>query len=150
MRSQPPCSWELMICFALSCDNGVHYKRLGDDFDTNLSSAESSWCMVEFNEASFVHFPFQDNFTPWPFMPKEYCHCLCLSVCTLSICPWTLLCPHNNSSQIWARITKFAPNLHRETLSAGIENGGHWRWPSRSCQLSILKNSIQHRSCILI
>ena len=43
-----------------------------------------------------------------------------------------LACPHDNSSQIWARITKFAPNMHPEILWAGIENGGHWPWPSRS------------------
>ena len=41
-------------------------------------------------------------------------------------------CPHDNSSLIWATITKFAPNMHSAILSAGIENGGHWLWPSRS------------------
>ena len=43
-----------------------------------------------------------------------------------------LACPHDKSSQIWARITKFAPSVHHGILSAGIENGGHWPWPSRS------------------
>ena len=43
-----------------------------------------------------------------------------------------LACPCDNSSQIWARITKFAPNMHAVTLSAVIENEGHWPWPSRS------------------
>ena len=33
---------------------------------------------------------------------------------------------------IWARITKFAPNMHLWIISAGIENGRHWPWPSRS------------------
>ena len=42
------------------------------------------------------------------------------------------VCPPDNSSQIWARITKFAPNMQPGILSAGIENGGHWPWPSRS------------------
>ena len=35
-------------------------------------------------------------------------------------------------SQIWAGITKFAPYMYTGILSAGIENGGHWPWPSRS------------------
>ena len=41
-------------------------------------------------------------------------------------------CPHDNSSQTWAKITKFAPSMHHGILSAGIENGGHWPWLSRS------------------
>ena len=43
-----------------------------------------------------------------------------------------LACPHSNSSQIWVWITKFAPNMHPLILLAGITNGGHWPWPSRS------------------
>ena len=53
-------------------------------------------------------------------------------------------CPHENLSQIWARITKFAPSMHHGILSAGIENGGHWLWPSRSfwpLWLRIIANS---------
>ena len=42
-----------------------------------------------------------------------------------------LICLHNNSSQIWARITKFARKMHPEILLVGNENGGHWPWPSR-------------------
>ena len=34
--------------------------------------------------------------------------------------------------QILPRYTKFAPNMLCGILSAGIENGGHWPWPSRS------------------
>ena len=41
---------------------------------------------------------------------------------------WNLICPVNKSSQIWARITKFAPNMHPGILWAGIENRGHWPW----------------------
>ena len=66
-------------------------------------------------------------FSPWPFRPKGYC-CLHLSV-RPSV---NFTCPHDNSSQIWSRITKFAPNMHLGILWAGIENGGHWPWPSRS------------------
>ena len=47
-------------------------------------------------------------------------------------------CPRHNSSQIWARITKFALNTHHGILSAGIENWGHWMWNSRSFWLRIL------------
>ena len=49
----------------------------------------------------------------------------------------------DNSFKIWARITKFAPKMHLEILSAGIENGSHWPWPSSSfCPLwvRILEN----------
>ena len=37
-------------------------------------------------------------------------------------------CPCDNSSQVLARITKFAPNMHPGILSAGIENGSLWPW----------------------
>ena len=37
-----------------------------------------------------------------------------------------LACPSGNSSQIWAWITQFAPNMHPGILLAGIENGVHW------------------------
>ena len=53
-------------------------------------------------------------------------------------------CPCNYPSQIWARITKFAPNMLPGILSTGIENGGHWPWPLRSLWpfwLRILENS---------
>ena len=43
-----------------------------------------------------------------------------------------LACPRDNSSQIWTGITKFTPNMHPGIFSAGIDNGGHWPWPSRS------------------
>ena len=42
------------------------------------------------------------------------------------------LCPHDNSSQIWVGITKFAPNMRHWIRLVGIENRGHWPWPSRS------------------
>ena len=40
--------------------------------------------------------------------------------------------PHDNSSQIWARIPKFTTNMHPGIFSAGIENVNHGHWPSRS------------------
>ena len=69
-------------------------------------------------------------FTTWPIRPKGYCRCLCLSI-RPSVRQWNLLCPHDNSSQIWARITKFALNMHPGILSVGIENRGHWHWSSK-------------------
>ena len=50
----------------------------------------------------------------------------------LSVRPWTFPCPHDNASHIWARITKFAPNMHPGILLSGIENRGHWPWTSMS------------------
>ena len=35
-------------------------------------------------------------------------------------------------SQITARINKLEPNLNPGILLAGIKDGGHWPWPSRS------------------
>ena len=87
-------------------------------------------------------------FPPWLFRLKGYCRCLRLfvspSVVRPSVRPWTYPCPHDNSSHIWAGITKFSPSMHPAMLSAGIEDRGHWPWPSRSFWpfwLRILGNS---------
>ena len=58
-----------------------------------------------------------------------------------------LACLRDDSSQIWARITKFAPNMHLEILLAGVENEGHWPWPSRSFWPFVLKK--RHSSLLL-
>ena len=87
---------------------------------------------------------FKSIFFLWPFRPKGYCRFLRLSVCP-SIRK-LYLCSHDNSSQVWAGITKFGPNIHPGILPAGIENGGHWPWPSRSFWpfwLRILGNSVR-------
>ena len=39
-----------------------------------------------------------------------------------------LACLCFDSSQIWARITKFAPNMQSGILSAVIECGAYWPW----------------------
>ena len=84
----------------------------------------------------------------------------------LSVRPWTLPSLCDNSSLIWARITKFAPNMHHGILSDGIENRGPWPWPSRSfwpfwlrilrfffhvltCNGFELKSPNLHQMCIL-
>ena len=61
------------------------------------------------------------------------CPSVCLSVCKLYFVRTI------TRSQIWAGITKFAPNMHRGILLVGIENRGHWPWPSRSFWLRILE-----------
>ena len=61
-----------------------------------------------------------------------------------------LACPCNNSSQIWARITKFAPNMHLGILLSSIKNWGHWPSVSRLFGHFDSRNSIQCPSCILI
>ena len=85
---------------------------------------------ADINGAYSTHPSTHIFFYQWHFRSKGYCHCLRLSF-RLYVCLWSLHCLHY-SSQIWARITKFAPNMHHEILSVGIENGGHWPWPSRS------------------
>ena len=83
----------------------------------------------------YVHYLINTVCTPWTFRPKRYCRCPRLSV-RPSVCapvrPLTWPCPQDNSSPIRARITKFAPNMHHEILSAAFENGAHWPWPSMS------------------
>ena len=57
--------------------------------------------------------------------------------------------PHDNSSQILAEITKFAPNMHPGILLDGNGNSSQWPWLSRSFWpfwLRILGNS----ACILV
>ena len=81
-----------------------------------------------------VSWTWKFSFLPftWPFRPKGRCDCLCLSVC-LSLHLYTLSCPHDNLSQIWAGITKLAPKMYHEISSNNlIESGGHWPWPSMS------------------
>ena len=75
-----------------------------------------------------------DFIAPWPLRLKGYCPCLCLSVRS-SICTSVhkpLSCPHDNLSQNWAGITKFAPNMRLGILSTVMENGVYWPWTSRS------------------
>ena len=50
-----------------------------------------------------------------------------------------LACPYN-SSQIWAAITKFAPNMPPGILLAGVGNKGHLLWSSKPFWLRILGN----------
>ena len=97
--------------------------------------AKGTWCMIPFftlhrRQQIMILF----TITPVAFQAEGYCRCMRLSVCT-----WSLPCPYDNSSHIWATITKFAPNMHPGLLSSGIENMAHWPWPSRSFWLILLR-----------
>ena len=43
-----------------------------------------------------------------------------------------MACPHDNSSQIWARITKLAPNMHPGKL------GWYWKWRSLTLTFKVI------------
>ena len=76
----------------------------------------------------------------WPSGIVIACVCLCVRQ------SWA--CLHDNSSQVWARITKFGPKMQNILLKVPIVLGTDWAWPSRS-NFTLLKNSVSlHRFCI--
>ena len=78
------------------------------------------------NSRHFAEAIFKCIFTPRPFRLKGYCRCLRLSVCP-SVHELSLV------RTIIRHIFELeSPNLHPGILLAGIENRGHWPWPSRS------------------
>ena len=60
-------------------------------------------------------------------LASGYCRCLCLCVCIKS-----LACPHDNSSPVQAKITKFGPEKQNTLVKIPIVFGGNWPRPSRS------------------
>ena len=60
----------------------------------------------------------------WP--PGIVVACVC--VCVYQ----SLACPHDNSSPVQARITKFGPEKQNTLVKIPIVLGGNWPWPSRS------------------
>ena len=51
----------------------------------------------------------------------------------VSVCVYqSLACPHNNSSPVQARITKFGPEKQITMVKIPIVFGGNWPWPLRS------------------
>ena len=68
------------------------------------------------------------HFYPRPVLASGYCRCLCLCVCVYQ----SLACPHNNSSPVQARITKFGPEKQSTLVRIPIVLGGNWPWPWRS------------------
>ena len=56
--------------------------------------------------------------------------CVCVSVC---VCVYqSLACPHDNSSAVYARITKFGWEMQNTLVKMPIIFGGDRPWPSRS------------------
>ena len=80
-----------------------------------------------------------ENGVDWPWPSRSF---------------WTLIdqflqnraCPHNNSTRIRARISKFALNVYLGTLSDAIANGADWPWPSRSFW-TLTDQFLQNRAC---
>ena len=60
----------------------------------------------------------------WP--PGIVVACVC--VCVYQ----SLACPHDNSSPVQARITKFGPEKQNTLVKIPIVLRGNWPWPSRS------------------
>ena len=51
----------------------------------------------------------------------------------VSVCVYqSLACPHDNSSPVQARITKFSPEKQNTLVKIPIVLGGKWPWTSRS------------------
>ena len=54
-------------------------------------------------------------------------------VASVCVCVYqSLVCPHDNSSPVQARITKFCPEKQNTLVKIPIVFGGNWPWPSRS------------------
>ena len=72
------------------------------------------------------------NFYPRPVLAFGYCHRLRLWVC-VSVCVYqSRACPHDNSSPIQARITKFGPEMQNTLVWVPIVFGNDRPWSSRS------------------
>ena len=66
------------------------------------------------------------------FLPEASFGLRVLSL-SVSVCVYqSLACPHDNSSPVQARITKFGPEKQNTLVKIPIVLGGNWPWPSRS------------------
>ena len=75
-------------------------------------------------------------FYPRPVLAFGYCHrlrlCVCPCVC-VSVCVYqSLACPHDNSSVVHARITKFGWETQNTLVKMPIIFWGDRLWPTRS------------------
>ena len=93
-------------------------------------------------ENTFIKVIMWSHFYPRPVLAFRYCRYLHLSVC-LSVrlyeCVCVCLCvhqprpcPHDNSSRVEARTTKFGQKMQNNLLMVPIVLGSDWPWPSRS------------------
>ena len=73
-------------------------------------------------------------FYPRPVLAFGYCHRLRLCVCPcVCVCVYqSLACPHDNSSAVQARITKFGWEMQNTTVKKPIILGNDRPWPLRS------------------
>ena len=150
-----PIPWWLSITDSLP---GIHPQVMG----IFLAFKYVPWTSLNFNNLlrwltnsylhswSLCHWLTDEQTNTFVFLPLDLSGrrdivvaCICLSVHP-SVLPTVRLsltwaCPHNNSWQVWAGISKLAPNMHPGILSAGIKNRGHWPWPSRSFWLFWLR-----------
>ena len=62
----------------------------------------------------------------WP--PGIVVACVFVCVCVYQ----SLACPHDNSSPVQVRITKFGPEKQNTLVKIPIVLGGNWPWPSRT------------------
>ena len=90
---------------------------------------------------SFLYYLWPDAietflFTRGQFLAFRFCHRLRLCVCQcvrVSVCVYqSLACPHDNSSVVHAKITKFGWETQNTLRKMPIIFGGDRPWPSRS------------------
>ena len=94
----------------------------------------SEWCIVGYGTGALVDLQicFNVNFYPRPVLAFGYCHRLRLCVCPCVCVYQSLACPHDNSSAVHARITKFGRETQNTLVKMPIIFGGDRPWPSRS------------------
>ena len=72
-----------------------------------------------------------------PFLLPEASFGLRVLSLPVSVCVHqSLACPHDNSSPVQARITKFGPEKQNTLVKIPIVLGGNWPWPWRSNLIS--------------
>ena len=91
----------------------------------------SSWILAKMSE-SFLLLS-QKLFTRGQFWPSGIViACVCGSVCPCVCVYQSWACPHDNSSSIQARITKFGPEMQNTLVLVPIVFGDGRPWSSRS------------------
>ena len=124
------------VCWgALVVSGGQPLFTLGPTF------ALSQWYFLSLPLARSINI----DFYPRPVLAYGYCPCLCLSVRpSVSSCVRHQVCPHDNSSPVQARTTKFGPEVQNTLVEIPIVLGVDWAWPvkfnlfSKSCWFASL------------